>query len=180
MNREQLKAIIEEETALAGGTLQPEHLVKRAKVKAHPLHAEIWGTSDAKAALSWRVDLARNLIRSVWVEVVGKTTAGTQVCVPLMVHDTRAAPGVSGFRRFVDVAEDRVESYATLEVELKALRGHFVRAMSIAEGLGLADEARAGIASWEALMGTLAKRGVVVPVEKVQRRRPSVGDGAQA
>jgi hypothetical protein len=169
-SQDQLRAIIEEETALAGGSLKPEQLVKRAKGRDHPLHDTIWGENDAKAAMRWRVDLARKIISSVWISVVREDAPGKTFIVPLMVHDTQIPLGETGYRRFADVQEDATESFATLEAELKALHGHYMRTMHIAEGLGLVDEAREAVASWDAAMGAMARRGVKVPVEKPKRK----------
>lgn len=174
MNNDELKAIIEAEVERAGGELKPEALVKRARAKAHPLHAEIWGISDKDAALSWRVDIARKLISSVRIEApVKNVTPARNVRVAAFLPSTRGPVNSGGFVPFAAVVESRVESYGTLEVELRALRGHYMRCMNIAAGLGLTDEAEAAMAGWDSLMGTFAAKGVVVPVDKRDSERES-------
>lgn len=135
MNLEERLAIerrLAELTERGGGVLTPEAVVEDARDKASPLHSRIYGKSDREAALAHRLELARQLIRSVRVNI--KTEKITYTVVGY-VHD----PGKkeSGYVPTVSLINERERALETLTREFARVEGIVERSREIAAVLGL-------------------------------------------
>ena len=120
---------------LHGGRLTPDAVVEDAKSPKSPLH-EHFDWDDSVAAVKWRIEQARTLIRQVTVTV----TSGTRtVCVPFYIRD----PSAGAEQGYVATAQLRTsEGMArdALRAEMIAANAICERALGLAEYFGLAAE----------------------------------------
>jgi len=125
------------------GLLKPVSVVEAARDVNSPLHAHFeW--DNGEAADKWREEQARNLIRSVTIEV----NAGTPVMVRAYVSLPADRVDGSGYRRFEDV-----------------MSSDFMRAQ-------LADEIEGKIEQWQKraeILGAVVNFGAVKKVAKKLR-----------
>ncbi len=82
--RMNISARLAELTEKNGGRLTPEDVVNDAKDRSSPLHAQIFRENDSDAAYQRRIDLARQLIRSVKINL---TVHQQSISVVAYVHD---------------------------------------------------------------------------------------------
>lgn len=138
MTKEQKEAIakrLEKLASLSGGRLTPDAVLQDARSKSSPLHDQFeW--DDSEAAKQWRLSQARELIRSVRIEIQTETRIVSTVCY---VRD----PGAGEEQGYVEVAklrDDKSLARDALMAELRAASALFERARTLAEALGLAHE----------------------------------------
>lgn len=132
--------IIDALNALAvDGRLTPDDVVAEARKKDSPLH-EYFASRDCwdakKAQAHYCVDIARELIRSIRVEV---TTSNFTVQAPAFVRDPSAGAGqgyatLSRLRSDLDVAREAVMA------EFSRASSALARARAVAVALDLANE----------------------------------------
>ena len=125
-------------TVAGDGRLTPEAVVRDAEDPHSPLHAKIFRESDREAAYQHRLDLARQLIRSVRVNV---TVEQRSVSVVGYVHDpsSRAA----GYVPIVSLINERERALEVILREFSRVEAIITRSREIAEVLGLRDELEA-------------------------------------
>jgi hypothetical protein len=132
----QIQSRLEKLAQLNKGRLTPEGVVREAKDPKSPLHDQFdW--NDSTAAHQYRLSQARDLIRSVRIEV---TTDQRVVSTVRYVRDPEADAREQGY---VDVAKLRGEddlAREALMLELTRVEGAMDRASSIAISLGLEAE----------------------------------------
>jgi hypothetical protein len=129
-------------TEAGGGSLTPEAVVADAENTSSPLHAHIFRESDREAAHKHRLDLARQLIRSVRVEV---TREHKTYSVVGYVHD----PGskAAGYVPTVSLINERERAHALITREFATVEGIVTRSRELAEVLGLKDQYESLLAS---------------------------------
>lgn len=125
-------------TERGGGRLTPEAVVQDAESPSSPLHARIFRASDREAAYQHRLDLARQLIRSVRVNV---TIDQRSVSVVGYVHD----PGThaSGYVPTASLINERERALQVVLREFSRVEAIIARSREIAEVLGLRTELEA-------------------------------------
>lgn len=141
--RQAVEARLAELTAKGSGRLTPEAVVEDAKSKRSPLHAFIFRESDQEAAHQRRLDLARQLIRSVRVVM---TTDRRSISVVGYVHD----PGTNaaGYVPTATLIDDHDRARETVLREFARIEGIIERSREVAAALGLdgqLEEMLAGI-----------------------------------
>lgn len=125
-----IRAELERMAKANGGRLTPEDVVAAAADPASPLHGAFdW--DDAAAAAKWRIEQARELIRSVRIEI---TTETRSLRVVGYVRDPRAAGSETGYVETLAVARKR-DRVAVLRTECLAIIGCLQRAIAIAEAV---------------------------------------------
>ena len=119
------------------GQLAPEVVVEAAQDQDSPLH-NYFEWSDEIAGHAFRIEQARQLIRSVRVEL---TVHSRTVNVVQYVHDSRALPKESGYVAIEQVTPAGLATQ-TLEAEFQRIQGVVERAIGIAQGLDLEKDFR--------------------------------------
>ena len=95
-------------SALSGGTLQPEQVVRAAASRESALHSYFtW--KDTKAAGYWRLHQARGLLRAV-VEVIDEKLPPVRVFVSLSQDRGR-----DGYRSMVSILDDKELRFRMLQ-----------------------------------------------------------------
>ena len=134
-----------------GGRLTPAQVVEAARDESSPLHTHFeW--DDSAAAESFSIDQARRLIRSVQVVVTYETH---EYVIPRYLRDTAAPPDRQGYVSAQRLTKEPENAQALLRYEFSRAGAHVNRAVSIAEAVGLAPEARRIAASIERLLKKL-------------------------
>ena len=119
------------------GKLTPSEVVSAARDPESPLHNSFeW--DDAKAAESWRLVQARELIRSVQVQV--SITEDRVISVPVYVRDSTVPEDEQGYVSLSSIKDNPQAARAALYLELTRVEGLLGRAESIAEACGLSAE----------------------------------------
>jgi len=127
------------ELAVAGGgRLTPEAVVKDAEDPSSPLHTKIFRESDQVAAYQRRLELARQLIRSLRVNVMVDQRS---ISVVGYVHDPGAE--AAGYVPTVTLVNERDRAVATIVREFARIESLITRSREIADVLGLSDELEA-------------------------------------
>lgn len=132
---ERAKRILDALAAKNGGRLTPDQVVAAAKSPRSPLHKHFtW--DDRKAAMSWRLDEARELIASYDFVV---TTTPFVVKAPMFVRD----PSVGSAQGYISTARLRTDEELARDVivaefdrALSALR----RAKEVAHAINMVRE----------------------------------------
>jgi hypothetical protein len=127
------------------GRLTPEQVVDEAKDAKSPLH-QFFDWDDSSAALSWRIEQARELIRRVKIEVVYEDRP---VRVVRYVRDPRCNSSDCGYVALLKVA--RPDASAVMLAELNQIASLVDRALRLAQAQekhlpGLAEQI-AGLAN---------------------------------
>lgn len=117
------------------GKLTPEAVVDDAKDPSSPFHARIYRESDSEAAYQHRLDIARQIIRSVRVNV---TVDNRSVSVVGYVHDPSSSS--SGYVPTVSLVSERDRSVAVVLREFARVEAIITRSREIADVLGLRVE----------------------------------------
>lgn len=120
----------------SAGTLTAENVVKDARDPKSPLH-DYFDWNDTDAAHQWRLSQARELIRSVKVEI--KTSERT-VSTVAYVRDPRKEHREQGYVETASIRTKADLAREALARELNAAEGAMVRASSIAIALELESE----------------------------------------
>jgi hypothetical protein len=109
------------------GKLTPEMVIDAAADKNSPLH-ECFTWDNSEAAAKWRIEEARELIRSVRIEVQVEERTIRSVAY---VHDPRNEQGDSGYVGVIRLK--KVDACDVMLNELSAVCGYIQRAIEIAE-----------------------------------------------
>lgn len=125
-----------------GGQLTPDAVVADAKKKASPLH-RYFDWDDKVAAMKWRREQARQLIRSVRVEVEQQEI---KVRAIGYVQDPDKDSADQGYVPTVTLKSDRDRAIQALEQELMRAEAAMNRAYEVASSLGLESEVDAILA----------------------------------
>lgn len=120
----------------AEGTLTPQVVEKLARAKDHPLHS-CFEWNDRKAALSWRIEQARRLIRSVMVE---HRIEERTIRAPVYVRDPEVAEDEAGYVAVSRLRRNEDSAHAALVYEFTQAGAHLRRARDLAVVLGHADK----------------------------------------
>jgi len=130
------------------GRLSPADVVETARDPASPLH-HCFDWDDSTAAESWRLEQARRLIRSVRVVVIHEDV---QVRLPRYVRDTSCEQKEQGYVTCEQLQREPENAKKLLAYEFERASAHVKRAVEIAKGLDLSDEARQIAASINKLL----------------------------
>ena len=117
------------------GLLLPDVVVEDARREDSPLH-DIFEWDDAKAAHAHRLEVARQLIRSVRYE---EKTTKTEISTPHYVHVTVAGQR-SGYMSVDTVRDSDALSREVLGDEVKRAKAALERARNVADAIGLRSE----------------------------------------
>lgn len=117
------------------GRLTPFLVVTAASKKDHPLHP-VFEWDDGKAAHQYRLDQARDIIRTVEFHM---TVNRMQVTSVAYVRDPRKSSGEQGYIKLTDKM-DKATARSILLAEFERVRSALVRAQKVAAVLGLQDE----------------------------------------
>ncbi len=161
MSAEAREAVRQRLEALAranGGRLTPEHVVADARDKLSPLHVHFeWDTKKA-AQLYW-LEQARQLIRSVRVEVV--TESKTVTCVAF-VRDPSAAGDQQGYVPISRLQTDKEFARTALVSEFSRVGDMLRRARELAAAL----DAQADVDDLLERVTGLRRRFIELPVQQ--------------
>lgn len=125
-------------TALAAieqkhGRLTPALVVQEARDEAHPLHDKFtW--DDSAAAIQWREQQAREIIRNARIEVTVKDVTFSAIAY---VRDPNAAPHEQGYRGVAHLAADRASAVEAVACEIRNAAALLRRSRDVAMGLGI-------------------------------------------
>ena len=125
-------------TEQGNGRLTPEAVVRDAEDPLSPLHAKIFAESEQEAAYQRRLELARQLIRSVRVNV---TIDHRSVSVVGYVHDP--ATHASGYVPTASLVNERERALEVVLREFHRVEAIITRSREIATVLGLREELEA-------------------------------------
>lgn len=127
-----------------GLPLSPHTVVEDAKDPSSPLHGEFeWDIH--KAAMQHWLGRARELIRSVKVEV---TSRKTSIEVQYFIRDPETD---AGYTTLVELRSSRSRAIEALKMEFLTIRGHLQRAQGIAKALGLTPTYRRLVSQLESV-----------------------------
>ena len=118
------------------GRVLPDDVVAAAREKGSPLH-KYFEWDDAKAGHAFRLEQARQLIRSV--EYKYQLTSDTYITAPVYVRDGESAPTAQGYRVLSEIKDNPEAARAALSLELMRVESLLTRAEAIAGVLGLVD-----------------------------------------
>jgi hypothetical protein len=115
------------------GRLTPTLVVQEARNEESPLHKEFtW--DDSTAAVQWREQQAREIIRSARIEVTVNDISFSAIAY---VHDPTLQPKEQGYRSIAHLSADRVASVEAVASELRAAAALLRRARDVAASLGV-------------------------------------------
>jgi hypothetical protein len=123
-------------TTAGGGVLTPEAVVRDARNRRSPLHRHIFRENDRQAAHQRRLDLARQLIRSVKINM---TVDHRQIRVVAYVHDP-GSQEEAGYVPTVTLVNQHVRAREAILREFTRAEGILRRGREIALVLGLEDD----------------------------------------
>lgn len=116
----------------AGGILTPDDVVADAKLKTSPIH-DLFDWDKSKAAHQWFLECAREIIRSVRVQV---TTIVFETRPQGYTRDPDAN-GKQGYRSFEALKRDPDAARRSLCDEIERISGALSRARSLSVALDL-------------------------------------------
>jgi len=127
---------VAELNALAGrsGKLTPEQVIEAAEDESSPLHG-CFTWDDTEAAAKWRIEEARELIRSVHIEITVEERTVRSVAY---VRDQTQPQAVAGY---VSTLKVRKQTPDVLRAEFAAVAALLERAAGIAHALDRGDVA---------------------------------------
>lgn len=134
----------------------PDAVVKAASDPKNPMHRDPkfhWG-DDSKAAYSYRLDVARDIISSVRVTVQVKDI---RIMVPMYVRDPNAPPRNQGYIPMSGVSRSRKSSSEVLEHEASCAMAHLRRYRDLVATLGGDQEILELIERFERLHGLMVE-----------------------
>ena len=137
--KEQDEAIRQELAMIAKkgkGILRPDAVVKAAKSKDSALHS-CFPWDDRKAAHERRIDLARALIRSIWVDIKTETT---EIRTVAYVRDPDLESDEQGYVSTVSLVGEEERSRRAIVEEFMRAAAALRRARTIALALRMEDE----------------------------------------
>lgn len=118
------------------GELTPDRVVEVASEPTSPLH-ELFVWDDEKAGAAYRVIQARDLIRSVRVELVIEERV---LRVPKYVHDPDRERDEQGYVELTALRTETDRARAVVRMEIDRATSALKRANRVAEALGLTGE----------------------------------------
>lgn len=152
VKRKAIAERLEKIAGLSGGRITPDAVLLDAKSPKSPLHDQFdW--DDSSAAKQWRLQQARELIRSVRVEI---TTESRTVSTVRYVRDPSAGEA-QGYVEVAKLRDDKSLAVEALQGEIRQANAMVARARSIAEALGLSAEIEMVSESVDALQFRLAE-----------------------
>ncbi len=119
------------------GRLTPAAVVEDATDPSSPLHDEIFKENDREAAYQRRLDLARELIRSIRVEV---RVDRLVVAAPYYVRDPALGNEDQGYIATAKLRDQRSLARDAIEAELGRVVAALTRAYGVAAALDMSDE----------------------------------------
>jgi hypothetical protein len=119
-----------------GNRLTPEAVVAAARDAGHPLHDE-FNWDDKSAAEQQRLDTARQIIRSVQINIKMDNRVISSVCY---VRDPKAAYKEQGYVAMSQSRRQKEEAHQILMGELARVESAIRRSRQIAAVLNLSDE----------------------------------------
>jgi hypothetical protein len=129
-------ARVRELTDAGGGLLTPAQVVEDARSPDSPLHGYFtWDTE--LAAAKWLIEEARELIRTVRLDIIGKTMTVKAIAY---VRDPDLAGDEPGYVSTVSLRTDRERARRALQAELLRAEAALGRAYEVAEALNLSRE----------------------------------------
>lgn len=131
-------AELEAIAAANGGRLTPEAVVERARNRSSALHP-LFDWDVKRAAQKHWLDCARELIRSVRINVTTETTVVRSVAY---VRDPRVPADEQGYRSVVSIRSDRDLAREVLLDEFGRAAAALKRAHEVAAALNLDSEVR--------------------------------------
>lgn len=149
------KALLLKAVADKHGELTAELVVREADPKneegiAHPLAGLVgWEVEDEHAALRWRMDQARAVIRSVEPELI--QLGVFQLKAPYYVHDPAKPRNEQGYVPLLTIKSHEDVAADALQAETERAVSALERAFSIAQALGLQESASELLAALGAL-----------------------------
>jgi hypothetical protein len=133
--REAIAARLAKIAKLNGGRVTPDAVLADAQNAKSPLHDQFeW--DDTVAARQYRLQQARELIRSVKVEI---TTNTKTVSTVRYVRDPSAGEA-QGYVEVAKLRDDKTLAAEALQAEIRQANALVARARSLAEALGLGAE----------------------------------------
>lgn len=118
------------------GRLTSGDLVAAARNPDHPLH-DMFEWDDTVAAEKYRIDQAREIIRSVRVVV---TVEHRTLNVPVYVRDPQAPQNEQGYASINGMSKDNQR--AAILLEIARVRSLLVRTQHLAEAFGLVEQVK--------------------------------------
>lgn len=132
------------------GTLTPDIVVRAAQPDSSPLH-DYFDWDDREAAKKWRLEQARELIRSVHVSI---TTENVTVAAPYFLRDPDMESDEQGYATVASLRTSEDRARAVVLAEFSRAAGALSRAKAVATALNLVGE----IESLERRLARLSKR----------------------
>ena len=112
------------------GRLTPRRVVDTARVATHPLH-DYFDWDDASASDKWRIEQARQMIRSVTVE-----TTTDEVCITSYYHHDPKAGSGQGYVSVPKLRTEKENARSVVVLEFMRAAANMRRAELVAEALG--------------------------------------------
>jgi hypothetical protein len=134
-DRREIEARLSEICETHDGRITPELTVEDAKDPGSPLHP-IFEWDDGKAGHQFRLDQARQLLRSIRVVI---RRDDRKIVVPYYVRDPDAGDE-QGYVSFAAVKSEHDKAVEVASHEFKMAAAAMVRARAIADGLGIESE----------------------------------------
>lgn len=135
-NREQQRQALQAIADRNGGKLQPRQVVEAAQDPESPLHtAFTW--NDEAAAAAYRLEQARQLIRSIRIDISTETRTVSTVAY---VRDPDCAEDEQGYVSVARVRSDTDRKRDVLVAEFRRAGAALRRARALADLFDLADE----------------------------------------
>ena len=128
---QELKSIYERD-----GILKPDAVIESAKDAKSPLHG-FFDWDDSVAAAKWRIEQARELIRTVKLSVI---TERETIIAPYYIRDPRNTDNTQGYVATLQVKTERALAYEALAYEMNRLEAVISRVASLINALGLEKE----------------------------------------
>ena len=119
-----------------GGKLTPELVVQSARSKNSPLH-DYFDWDDKVAGVHWRIQQARELIRSIRIEI---TTSNVIIKAPRFLRDASVASDEQGYVSVVRLRSDQEMARETVIAEFERAAAALARAKAVAAALDLENK----------------------------------------
>jgi hypothetical protein len=153
-NQKKVAAWVAKVTKAHGGKLTPEALVDDAKRPESEGH-ELFEWDVEKAAMQHWLDRARQIIRSVTVEI---TTNNVEVRVPFYVRDPDAATDEQGYSSVARIRSDKEKIADVLLDELRRINSSLTRAQGLAGYFGVEADFVAMVQALQTIRAIVAQK----------------------
>lgn len=135
-DRKQVEEALRALADVSGGSLTPEAVVESARSPESPMHG-LFTWDDAVAGQKWRLEQARELIRSVKVVI---STEARAISTVHYVRDPSQAAGAQGYVSVTALRRDPEGARAAVLAEFSRAASALARARGLADALGLAEQ----------------------------------------